>query len=282
MTEQIDTLIVGGGQAGLSLSYYLTQQRRSHVILEQAAQLANAWRSHRWDSFTLVTPNWQIRLPGYEYQGDDPHGFLSRIEVVDYLERYAASFNAPVRFGLRATAVEPKGAGYRVQTNEGEYEAANVVIATGLFQQAKIPPFSANLPPEVKQLHSSEYRNPGGLPSGAVLVVGSAQSGCQIAEELYQSGRKVYLCVGGSSGRAPRRYRGKDCTWWLDQIGFYQRTVDQLAPGSRGPLLALSPLRIYTSNYPFIARTCLIYNHNSSISSLVWSTGPSDLRPAGG
>lgn len=228
MTERIDTLIIGAGQAGLSLSYYLTQQQRPHIILEKAAQLADAWRNHRWDSFTLVTPNWHIRLPGSEYQGNDPDGFMPRAEVVSYLERYAAGFNAPVRFGVTATAVESSVVGLRVQTDHGEYQAANVVIATGLFQQPKIPPSSANLPGRVLQLHSGEYRDPQGLPPGAVLVVGSGQSGCQIAEELYQSGRKVYLCVGGSGGRAPRRYRGKDILWWLVQTGFFNRTVDQL------------------------------------------------------
>lgn len=228
MAERTDTLIIGGGQAGLSLSYYLTQQQRPHLILEKATQLAEAWRNHRWDSFTLVTPNWHIRLPGGEYQGNDPDGFMPRDEVVSYLEHYAASFNAPVRFGVTAIAVDPTAAGYRVQTDQGEYQAANVVIATGLFQQPKIPPSSASLPVDIQQLSSDKYRNPQALPPGAVLVVGSGQSGCQIAEELYQSGRKVYLCVGGSAGRAPRRYRGKDIAWWLEEIGFFNRTVDQL------------------------------------------------------
>lgn len=228
MTETIDTLIVGAGQAGLSLSYCLTQQQEPHILLEKASQLVDAWRNHRWDSFTLVTPNWQIRLPGCEYQGHDPDGYMPRDRVVSYLERYAASFQAPVRFGVTVTAVEPVKAGFRVQTDQGEYQAANVVIAAGLFQQPKIPASSANLPPDIIQMHSGEYRNPRQLPPGAVLVVGSGQSGCQIAEELYQSGRKVYLCVGGSAGRAPRRYRGKDITWWLVQTGFFSRTVDQL------------------------------------------------------
>lgn len=228
MAERIDILIIGGGQAGLSLSYYLTQQQRPHLILEKASQLAEAWRNHRWDSFTLVTPNWHIRLPGGEYRGDDPDGFMSRAEVVGCLERYAASFDAPIRFGVTATAVKPMFDGFRVSTSQGEFQAKNVVIATGLFQQPKIPSSAANLPGEITQLHSGEYRNPQVLPPGAVLVVGAGQSGCQIAEELYQSGRKVYLCVGGSAGRAPRRYRGKDILWWLVQTGFFDRTVDQL------------------------------------------------------
>jgi putative flavoprotein involved in K+ transport len=228
MSESIDTLIIGAGQAGLSLSYYMTQQQRPHILLEKASQLAEAWRNQRWDSFTLVTPSWHIRLPGGEYQGRDPDGYMPRDEVVSYFERYAASFNAPVRFNTSVSTVDPVAAGYRVQTGQGEYQAANVVVAAGLFQRPKIPASSANLPPDIVQMHSGEYRNPQRLAPGAVLVVGSGQSGCQIAEELYQSGRKVYLCVGGSAGRAPRRYRGKDITWWLVQTGFFSRTADQL------------------------------------------------------
>ena len=226
MTEQIDTVIVGGGQGGLSTSYYLVQQGREHVILEQADKAAKAWRE-RWDSFTLITPNWMIRLPGAEYQGDAPDSFTARDEVVAYFKEYIERFELPIRYGIRVTSVEPVETGYLVRTEEAEFKAANVVIATGMYQQPKIPPFSSNLSSEILQLHSSEYHKPEALPEGAVLVVGSAQSGCQIAEELYQSGRKVYLSVS-SAARVPRRYRGKDITQWLDDLGFYDRTADQL------------------------------------------------------
>ena len=226
MTEQVDTIIVRGGQGGLATSYHLTLQGREHVILEQAERAAEAWR-HRWDSFTLITPNWMTRLPGAEYQGDDPDGFMPRDKVIAYFEEYVEQLELPIRYRVRVTSVEPIEAGYLVRTDQAEFKAANVVIATGLYQQPKIPPFSTNLPLEIRQLYSSEYRNPEALPAGAVLVVGSAQSGCQIAEELYQSGRKVYLSVG-SAGRLPRRYRGKDITRWLDELGFADRTVDQL------------------------------------------------------
>jgi putative flavoprotein involved in K+ transport len=226
LTEQVDTIIVGAGQGGLSMSYYLKQQGREHIILEQAHQAAQVWRN-RWDSFTLNTPNWMTRLPGAEYQGNNPDGFMPRDELVAYFEAYIERFEVPVRYGIRVTSIEPIEAGYLVCTDEGEFEAANVVIATGLHQQPKIPPFSTNLPAEIHQLHSSEYRNPEALPAGAVLVVGSAQSGCQIAEELCRSGRVVYLSVS-SSPRMPRRYRGKDITCWLELAGWFGKTVDQL------------------------------------------------------
>ena len=230
MTEQLETVIIGGGQAGLALSYYLTQQGHDeHIVLEQAAAIGNAWRNDRWDSFALLTPNWSIRLPGAEYQGDAPHDFMLRADIVKYFEQYVAQFKLPVHHGVRVTAVEPKpnDQGYQVKTNGTTFEAVNVVIATGLFQRPKVPSFSANLSPDITQLHSGQYRNPQMLPSEAVLVAGSAQSGCQIAEELYQSGRQVYLCVG-SAGRVPRRYRGKDIYEWLSLNGFLERTVDKL------------------------------------------------------
>jgi len=226
MTERMDTLIVGGGQGGLSTSYHLRQQGREHAILEQADRAARVWRN-RWDSFTLITPNWMIRLPGAEYQGDDPDGFTARDEVVAYFEEYIERFDLPIRYGVRVTSVEPIQAGYRVSTDGAEFEATSIVIATGLHQRPKIPVFGTDLMSEIRQLHSNEYRNPEALPDGAVLVVGSAQSGCQIAEELYQSGRKVFLSVG-SAGRLPRRYRGKDVTRWSDEMGLADRTVDDL------------------------------------------------------
>jgi putative flavoprotein involved in K+ transport len=227
MSEHVETVIIGGGQAGLAVSYYLSQQDRAHTILEQASQPAEAWRNHRWDSFTLVTPNWMLRMPGAEYQGEDLDGFMLRDEVVAYLEDYIERFRLPIQYDVRVTSVEQNGTGYLVHTGEATIEAANVVMATGFYQQPNIPPFSADLPEGVQQLHSSEYRTPAALPPGAVLVVGSAQSGCQIAEELYQSGRKVHLCVG-NTGRGPRRYRGKDITWWMNEIGFMDLTADTL------------------------------------------------------
>jgi putative flavoprotein involved in K+ transport len=234
MTEQIETVIIGGGQAGLSLSYYLTQQRRAHVVLERG-RTAETWRSQRWDSFTLVTPNWMTQLPGFPYQGEDPDGFLSHDEIVLTLERYAQSFHAPLRCGIRATSVrlQAGGNGYLVETSDGSLEVFNVVLATGGFPRPRFPQVSTGIPVDIKQLHSSQYRKPQQLPSGAILVVGSGQSGSQIAEELHQSGRQVYLSVS-RCGRSPRRYRGKDIMWWVNQMGGYDRTVDSLpSPAAR-------------------------------------------------
>ena len=227
MLENIETVVVGGGQAGLAASYFLTQQGREHIVLEKAAQAGEAWRNHRWDSFTLVTPNWTFRLPGAEYKGSDPDGFMPRHEIVAYFEQYVERYHLPVRFNTNVQLVEKANGRYRVEANEAIFNARNVVIATGLFQLPKIPPYSANLPDTVLQLHSGEYRNPEALPPGAVLVIGSAQSGCQIAEELYQNGRQVYLSTC-TAARAPRRYRGKDIVAWLALTDFFDRSADQM------------------------------------------------------
>ena len=188
----------------------------NHVVLDKRGEVGSAWRDGRWDSFTLVMPNWSVRLPGFPYRGDNPDGFMKRAEVVSHLEQYASSFGAPVRFGVTVTAVDlaPGGSGYLVSTADGDtFAAANVVVATGSFQFPRPAKLADAFPPHIAQLHSSLYRNPDDLPPGAVLVVGSADTGCQIAEELFESGRQVYLCVGRSS-RRPRRYRGKDVMFW--------------------------------------------------------------------
>jgi putative flavoprotein involved in K+ transport len=229
VNQEIETIIIGGGQAGLATSYYLSQRGCEHIVLEQAAQAGNAWRNDRWDSFALLTPNWSFRLPGAEYQGDNPDGFMARDEIVARFERYVERFRLPVHFDQRVTRIEPRpdNRGFKVSLDDNTWEALNVVIATGLYQKPKIPPCSKKISPQIVQLHSGEYRDPKALPPGAVLVVGSGQSGCQIAEELYQSGCKVYLSTG-SAGRAPRRYRGKDVYEWLYLSGFLDRTVDKL------------------------------------------------------
>lgn len=226
--KQIDTLIIGGGQAGLSLSYHLTEADHEHVLLEKD-RIGSSWRDGRWDSFTLVTPNWQLKLPDMEYAGDDPDGFTPLDEFLDYLERFAESFDPPVKEGVEVTSVEsaPGSNDLIVRSDNGDYQANHVVVAVGTFQQPKVPAFSDQLSDEIQQLHSSAYRNPQQLPDGGVLVVGSGQSGCQIAEELFESGREVYLATS-SAGRLPRRYRGDDGMNWLARTGFIDRTLDQL------------------------------------------------------
>jgi putative flavoprotein involved in K+ transport len=223
----LNTVIVGGGQAGLSVSHYLAEHGVEHVVLEQADKPGDAWRSHRWDSFTLNTPRWQSRVPGVRYGDDDPDGFMPKQEVVAHLERLASRL--PVRTRARVASISRNTRGdYVVGLDGGEtIRARNVVMATGLYQTPKIPQLAENFPAGIKQLHSDNYQNPQQLLPGAVLVVGSAQSGAQIAEELHESGRKVYLATG-RAGRTPRRYRGKDANWWFARMGQYDRNVSEL------------------------------------------------------
>ena len=230
---KVDTVIVGGGQAGLAMSYYLKQERREHVVLERAPAVVNAWRNQRWDSFTLVTPNFQVRMPGAEYRGKDPYGFMPLADVVKYFDDYVERFDLPVHCNVEVHSVEQAAEGYLVRTSEGNYEADNVVIATGLYQSPKIPRVREAILGHMLQIHSMEYKNPSSLPGGAVLVVGTGQSGAQIAEELYQSGRQVYLSVG-SAGRVPRRYRGKDINDWFTRLGLFDTKVEELkSPGDK-------------------------------------------------
>ena len=220
MITNVNTVIVGGGQAGLSVSHYLTEHGVEHVVLEQADKPGDAWRSHRWDSFTLNTPRWQSRVPGVRYGEDDPDGFMPKQEIVAHLKQLAARL--PVRTRARVVSISPNTRGdYVVAVAGGEtIRARNVVMATGLYQTPKIPQLADKFPAGIKQLHSDNYHKPEQLLPGAVLVIGSAQSGAQIAEELNESGRKVYLATG-RAGRTPRRYRGKDANWWFARMGHY-------------------------------------------------------------
>jgi putative flavoprotein involved in K+ transport len=228
MTEarHFPVIIVGGGQAGLSISWHLCGRGIEHVILERHV-LGYAWRAERWDSFCLVTPNWQCQLPGFPYAGSDPKGFMLRQEIIDYIDAYIASFNPPVLSGVEVRKLSrgPNGA-FRMSTSAGAFTAGQVVIATGGYHDPIVPRYAERLEPDVVQLHSSQYRNPRSLPTGAVLVVGSGQSGCQIAEDLHLEGRPVHLCVG-TAPRVARRYRGKDVVEWLHLMGYYDIPVEQ-------------------------------------------------------
>jgi putative flavoprotein involved in K+ transport len=222
-----DVVVVGGGQAGLSMSYCLAQRGIDHVVLERD-RIASEWRAARWDSFCLVTPNWQCRLPGFPYTGDDPDGFMVRDEIVDYVESYAAFFGPPVAEGVTVTDLTSAGAegGFVLDTTEGEMAAGQVVIATGGYHVPRIPRFAERLAPTVVQISSSQYINAESLPAGDVLVVGTGQSGCQIAEDLHLAGRTVHLCVGGAT-RTARFYRGRDVVAWLDDLGYYDMPVHE-------------------------------------------------------
>jgi putative flavoprotein involved in K+ transport len=228
--KRIETIIIGGGQAGLSLSYYLQMLGHDHIVLDKAEQVADTWRNHRWDSFALVTPNWTFQMPGAEYQEECQDDYMPRDEIVERLEKYVEQYSLPVQHNATVTAVAPDDSlqkGYLIHTSNETYHADNVVVATGLFQKAKTLPLSVELPPSILQLTSGQYRSPDALPPGSVLVVGSAQSGCQIVEDLLLDGRKVYLCVS-KAGRAPRRYRGLDLFHWLRDTGFMDRTPHML------------------------------------------------------
>ncbi len=225
MTTQYSVVIIGGGQAGLSVSYCLKQRGIDHIIFERD-RIGHSWRSKRWDSFCLVTPNWQCQLPGYAYPGDDPNGFMQKDEIVGYIESYAASFEPPVKEGVAVQKVRRLGVGFEVTTDIGTYTADQVVIAVGGYHTPKIPRLAERLPADIVQIHSSEYRSAKALPEGAVLVVGTGQSGCQIAEDLHLAGRSVHLCVGGAP-RSPRMYRGKDVVDWLHELGYYDIPVHE-------------------------------------------------------
>lgn len=208
------------------MSYCLTRRNIDHIIFERY-HIAHSWQEKRWDSFCLVTPNWQCQLPDYPYQGSDPDGFMGKADIVQYIRAYAQSFDAPVQEGVEVKRVRSEqGAGFEVATSIGTYTADQVVVATGGYHTPRIPRIAERLPRTVTQIHSSEYRNPDQLPAGGVLVVGTGQSGCQIAEDLHLLGRQVYLSVG-SAPRSPRRYRGKDVVDWLDQMGYYDMSIDE-------------------------------------------------------
>ena len=217
-SQEVEALVVGGGQAGLAMSEHLSDQGVPHLVVERD-RIAERWRTGRWDSLVANGPAWHDRFPGLEFVDVAPDGFAAKDQVAGYFEAYAEKIAAPVRTGVEVTAVRKKdGApGFRVETTGGTYDARFVIAATGPFQRPVIPPIVPRDAGPV-QLHSSDYRNPGQLPDGAVLVVGAGSSGVQIAEELRRAGRRVYLSVGPHE-RPPRRYRGEDFCWWLGVLG---------------------------------------------------------------
>lgn len=215
--KRTDTIIVGGGQAGLAMSRCLSEEGIEHVVLERG-RVAERWRTERWDSLRLLSPNWHTRLPGFRYQGADPDGFMTMPEIVSYFEGYALASGAPVRDETTVLSVKRCGQGYLVRTDQGDWEAPTVVVATGHCDVPFVPQVAEGLSSGVHQVVPSRYRNPEQLPDGGVLVVGASASGIQLAQEIHRSGRPVTLAVGRHI-RMPRRYRGRDIAWWLEASG---------------------------------------------------------------
>lgn len=233
----IDTLVVGGGQAGLAMSEHLTAQGIPHVVLERN-RIAEAWRTGRWDSLVANGPAWHDRFPGLEFEDFDPDGFPSKDAIADYFETYARKFNVPIRTGVSVERVvrNVRRPGFRVETSEGQYDALRVVSATGPFQRPVIPSIAPK-DPTLTQIHSAHYRNPDQMPQGAILVVGAGSSGVQIADELNRAGRKVYLSVGPHD-RPPRAYRNRDFVWWLGVLGQWDQEIAQ--PGREHVTIAVT------------------------------------------
>ena len=234
------TIIIGAGQSGLAMSRHLNSRSIDHVVLERGG-VANSWQTERWDSLRLLTPNWQTRLPGYAYTGEDPDGFMAMAEVVSFLQRYAKLSLAPIVTETRVTRVRQLNGGYEVETSQGPWRCRKLVIASGACNIASVPSLSSGLPAEMTSLSPLQYRNPTLLPDGGVMIVGASASGIQLAREIQAAGRRVVLAVG-EHVRMPRSYRGRDIQWWMDAIGAMDvgyDAVDDIARARRLPSLQL-------------------------------------------
>jgi putative flavoprotein involved in K+ transport len=236
LPEHVETLIVGGGQAGLTMSHMLSQRDCPHLVLERG-RIAERWRSERWDGLRFQFPNWSVRLPDFPLRHTDPDGFATTTEIVDYLDAYAAVVKPPIRCGVEVAGLRRDASGkhFAAVTPAGSITAKNVVIATGPYQRPVIPG-GLPLDTDIFQIHASAYKRPGQLPTGTVLIVGSGASGAQIAEELARAGRRVYLSLGRHR-RMPRRYRGRDLIWWLSKMELDQTPVEQRGPDATLPLI---------------------------------------------
>jgi putative flavoprotein involved in K+ transport len=243
LPQRIDTIIVGAGQNGLAMSSFLRRSGREHVLVDRRARLGGGWLD-RWDAFQLVTPNWAASFPEYRYDGPDPDGFMPRDEIAGRVAAYATRISAPVILETEVRRLAQRaGGGFRLETSQGTTDAREVIVATGGFHVPRLLPSAAALPARISSLHSHAYRNERQLPPGAVLVVGSGQSGVQLVEELREAGRRVFLSVG-TAGRVPRRYRGRDVFFWLrllaergDELGTPLPTAEKL-PDARRRLAA--------------------------------------------
>ena len=225
------TVIIGAGHAGLAMSQCLAERAIDHVVLERG-EVANTWKTERWDSLTLLTPNWQSRLPGYGYEGDDPHGYRAMPETIAFIERYADVISAPVHTHTEVTSVRSGNGGYTVATNQSDWQCRTVVLASGACNIPHVPAVAPAVPAAINTLTPVQYRNADQLEDGGVLVVGAAATGIQIADEIHRSGRPVTLAAGEHI-RAPRVYRGKDIEWWMDAAGVLDERYDEVDDISR-------------------------------------------------
>ncbi|MEM7302776.1 MAG: NAD(P)-binding domain-containing protein [Pseudomonadota bacterium] len=215
--KSVTTIIIGAGQAGLAASKQLSDRGIDHIVLERGS-IGNSWKTERWDSLRLLTPNWQSRLPGYFYDGPEPDGYMNMSEVVSYLESYSRVIDAPIQDNTNVISVERRFERYIVKTTRGTWASSTLVLANGACSLASIPKFADAVPQSIRQMSPLEYKNPDQLESGGVLIVGASATGVQLAREIQQSGRQVTLSVGEHI-RVPRTYRGKDIKWWMDVLG---------------------------------------------------------------
>ena len=223
---RVDTVVIGAGHTGLAVSCLLSQRSIDHVVLERG-EVANTWRTERWDALRLLTPNWQTRLPGFAYDGDDPDGFMTMPEIVDFFDRYARMVDPPLHTRTTVTSVRRDGEGYQVLTDRGVWSCRTVVLATGGFNLPKVPPVAAALPGSIDSVTPLDYRRPSDLREGGVLVVGVSATGVQLADEIHRSGRPVTVSVG-EHVRMPRVYRGKDIRYWFEVTGLSDERYDEV------------------------------------------------------
>lgn len=281
MTNRTQILVIGGGQAALAAGYYLTEARLPFLILDADSRVGDPWR-RRWESLTLFTPARYSALPGLRFPGDPEH-YATKDEVADYLEQYARRFELPIRHDSRVSSLEPADGGYRAQTESGVYEGAQVVIATGAYQRPYIPAISERLSDEVTQLHSADYRNPDQLPAGEVLVVGAANSGAQIAEDLAQT-HQVHLSQGARIPRMPQRLLGQSVHWYGDHLGLIAAPLDSWRGRTqRGDLLIGTSLGQLKRHHgvELLDRTVDAHErtvrfkdgHELEVDAVLWATG---------
>jgi putative flavoprotein involved in K+ transport len=253
----VDVVIIGAGHSGLAMGRCLAARSIEHVILERG-EVANSWRTERWDSLRLLTPNWMSRLPGYAYVGNDPDGYMRMDEVVDFVSAYAASIRAPVHTQTTVTRVERCDAGYRVMTNRGAWRCRAVVIASGAFNTPSVPAVAEHVPGDIDQVTAQRYRNPQQLAQGGVLIVGASATGLQLADEIHRSGRPVTIAVG-EHVRLPRMYRGRDIQWWMLASGVLDQGLDEVDDIIRARRVP-SPQLVGTPDHATLDLNALIHN----------------------